>query len=383
MLARLARILGLCALAAPADAQEPPIPADTEVQQTASGLEYCFLARGNGAAARPERQQVVRVHYTGWLPDGTVFDSSRRRGRAYAFEVGGGVIAGWNEGIRLMRPGDRVKLTVPPQLAYGATGRPPIAPDATLVFDLELLDVLVLQPLDPERVSISDTSLRYQILREGSGPACTDEDVVEFEYVVYNEQGVLADTSIIRDKPHKYMVGDLPFGVLREGVKLLREGGRARFQAPPELAFGAQGKGPIAPNTVTHWDLEIVEVLQVPRFAMPAENEWRTTASGLKYVVLEEGRGEAPQRYDQVACHYMGWLADGTYFDGSYAAEEPYSFVVGGRVIEGWSEGVQLMKPGAVYRFLVPPHLAYGERGNPPIPPNAELLFHIELLPGE
>jgi FKBP-type peptidyl-prolyl cis-trans isomerase FkpA/FKBP-type peptidyl-prolyl cis-trans isomerase FklB len=105
-----------------------------------------------------------------------------------------------------------------------------------------------------------------------------------------------------------------------------------------------------------------------------------TTASGLQYQVLREGEGEHPLATDTVLVHYEGRLADGTVFDSSYARGEPASFPLD-HVIPGWTEGVQLMTPGAKYRLIVPPELAYGEAGaGGVIPPNATLTFDVELL---
>jgi FKBP-type peptidyl-prolyl cis-trans isomerase FkpA len=109
--------------------------------KTPSGLRYQELAPGQGEAAAPG--QTVSVHYTGWLPNGEKFDSSRDRNQPFGFTLGAGeVIAGWDEGVAGMRVGGRRKLVIPPDLAYGTAGAPPdIPPGATLVFDVELLDV--------------------------------------------------------------------------------------------------------------------------------------------------------------------------------------------------------------------------------------------------
>ena len=116
-----------------------------------------------------------------------------------------------------------------------------------------------------------------------------------------------------------------------------------------------------------------------------AENEHKpgivTTASGLQYKVLEPGSGDSPKATDEVTVNYRGTLIDGTEFDSSYKRGQPATFQLN-RVIPGWSEGLQLMKPGAKYQLFVPPQLAYDLRSPPggPIPPGAMLIFEVELL---
>lgn len=104
------------------------------------------------------------------------------------------------------------------------------------------------------------------------------------------------------------------------------------------------------------------------------------TKSGLQYMVLQEGTGRSPKATETVRCHYHGTLIDGTVFDSSYQRGEPCEFGLN-QVIAGWTEGVQLMKEGAKYRFFIPYQLAYGERGaGASIPPCAALIFDVELL---
>ncbi|PVZ31314.1 FKBP-type peptidyl-prolyl cis-trans isomerase [Pseudomonas sp. CC120222-01a] len=105
----------------------------------ASGLQFEVLTAGEGA--KPTRESNVRTHYHGTLIDGTVFDSSYDRGQPAEFPVGG-VIAGWTEALQLMNAGSKWRLYVPSELAYGAQGVGSIPPHSTLVFDVELLDVL-------------------------------------------------------------------------------------------------------------------------------------------------------------------------------------------------------------------------------------------------
>ena len=102
--------------------------------------------------------------------------------------------------------------------------------------------------------------------------------------------------------------------------------------------------------------------------------------SGLQYTVLREGTLRKPKATDSVECHYEGRLIDGTVFDSSYKRGQSATFPLNG-VIAGWTEGVQLMGEGAKYRFFIPYHLAYGERGaGGSIPPYAALVFDVELV---
>ena len=125
---------------------EPPEPIEMEEVdpddyiETDSGLLYYDVIEGDGAS--PEEGQVVVVHYTGWLEDGTQFDSSVERDQEFTFPIGqGNVIAGWDEGVATMKVGGKRQLMIPSDLAYGDGGSGPIPPGATLIFDVELIDI--------------------------------------------------------------------------------------------------------------------------------------------------------------------------------------------------------------------------------------------------
>lgn len=110
------------------------------------------------------------------------------------------------------------------------------------------------------------------------------------------------------------------------------------------------------------------------------EKDVKTTPSGLAYKVIRSGKGKSPKATDVVEVHYHGTLIDGTVFDSSVDRKKTIKFPLN-RVIRGWTEGLQLMKEGGKFKFVIPPELAYGERGAPPkIPPGATLMFEVELF---
>jgi FKBP-type peptidyl-prolyl cis-trans isomerase len=106
-----------------------------------------------------------------------------------------------------------------------------------------------------------------------------------------------------------------------------------------------------------------------------------TTASGLKYVELQEGTGATPSSGQKIQVHYTGTLVNGTKFDSSRDRNQPFEFNVGmGQVIKGWDEGLSTMKVGGRRQLIIPADLGYGARGIGPIPPNSTLIFDVELL---
>jgi len=383
-------VIGLALLlAGPAAPQDPPIPADTEVKTTASGLKYSVLKAGDPKGVHPQMGDSVTVHYTGWLEDGKVFDSSRKRGQPATFKLGQ-VIQGWNEGLQLMTPGARFKFTIPANLAYGADARGAIPANATLIFDVELLSVKAglrppkFKPGNPEAQKTTKSGLKYEALKEGKGPGPEKTDGFELKFALWTEDGKLVDcTEYQNGQTLKGNAAKMGLEFLKEAPFLMKPGARYRFEVPAKLCWKDQKRGPIEANALTVWELELVQVykpLPMPAFSASPEDKIKKTKSGLKYEIIREGTGPSPKMGSMVTVHYAGWLPDGTPFDDSFSTGIPAELQLG-RVIQGWNEGLQLMKTGAVYKFTIPSYLAYGTGGAPPkIGPNQALVFHVELI---
>ncbi len=155
---------------------------------------------------------------------------------------------------------------------------------------------------------------------------------------------------------------------------------------------GLSGKGTVTPEQANQYIQQFLQKkaesagaeARKEGEAFLAENakrpEVKTTESGLQYEVLKEGTGASPSATETVKVHYHGTLTDGTVFDSSVDRGQTIEFPLN-RVIRGWTEGLQLMKEGAKYRFFIPYDLAYGEQGSAPaIPPYAALIFDVELF---
>ncbi len=268
-------------VAEPTEAEAETIAATTEVATsektdqvaeenmvtTASGLKYLIIEEGTGPM--PQAGDVVKVHYTGTLENGTKFDSSYDRNEPIQFPLGVGfVIPGWDEGIALLRKGGKARLIIPPELGYGEQGAGGvIPPNATLIFEVELVDIQPGAPAAPTKVdeadyTTTDSGLKYYDFEAGSGASPQTGQAVTVHYTGWLKDGTKFDSSLDRGEPFTFSlgVGQVIPG-WDEGVASMKVGGKRQLVIPAKLGYGEQGAGGvIPPNATLIFEVELLEV---------------------------------------------------------------------------------------------------------------------------
>jgi peptidylprolyl isomerase len=207
----------------------------------------------------------------------------------------------------------------------------------------------------------------------------TADEFVTVQYTGWTSDGKMFDSSYARGTPNTFPVNKVIKG-WGEGVQLMAVGEKRRIWIPQALAYnGQEGR----PKGMLVFDVELLEVLPSPTIppadvaAAPADA--KTTESGIAYKMLKSGpdaTAAKPTRTSRVTVNYSGWTTDGKLFDSSVMRGQPATFALN-EVIDGWTEGVQLLAPGDRARFWIPEKLAYkGQRGMP----EGMLVFDIELI---
>lgn len=397
------------------NAQKPTI------QTTPSGLQYQVIKEGTGLA--PSINSTVKVHYTGTLINGKVFDSSIERGEPTQFKLSA-VIEGWQEGLGRMKEGARYQLFIPPSLAYGTTSPAVIPPNSLLIFDVELLEVVNEVGVGTD-ISKLSYAYGYTVGTALVALNLTEEETNVEHFVRGFEQGFEANPRTVQEleklikarlasqvpSPNAGKASQIARGIgytsaaglvqqaqaqssdfdskaLAEGYQIGLQQQEALYtiedmnQALEEYANSKkkiQEQAPsndlsdetmLADNLKRGTDFLTQNVQKEGVIALP---------SGLQYKVIQEGTGLQPTLNSTVTTHYKGTLIDGTVFDSSYKRGQPATFPLKA-VIQGWQEGIPLMKKGAKYQFFIPAHLGYGNRAAGSIPAGSTLIFEVELL---
>ncbi|NWH36755.1 FKB10 isomerase, partial [Chloropsis hardwickii] len=308
----------------------------------------------------------IRYHYNGTFKDGKKFDSSYDRGATVAGVVGvGRLITGMDRGLQGMCVNERRHLIVPPHLGYGSIGVAGlIPPDATLYFDVVMLDIW------NKNDKLQITTL--------SKPERCNRTVENSDFVRYHYNGTLLDGTPFDSSYSKGSTYDTYVGTgwlikgMDQGLLGMCAGEKRSIIIPPFLAYGEKGYGTVIPPQASL----VFSVLLVD-FHNPKDGVF------VEHLEVPASCKRRAVTGDFVRYHYNGTLMDGTLFDSSYSRNETYNTYIGkGYIIPGMDQGLQGVCVGEQRRVVIPPHLAYGENGagKHKIPGSAVLIFDVHII---
>jgi peptidylprolyl isomerase len=345
----VAAVLARAAAAAPQDAP-PPAPAAADAKAPEPECKVEVVTKGEGREAK--KGDFVLAHLVISLPAGgkTLVDT-HPGGDPQVLQVGNpSGLEGLDRTVAKMRQGDRWKVSVPWQLAWGEKGYPPLIPaKSDALIDIEVTGFI---------------EIKSEALTSGAGPVPQPGEYVAIHYLGEVSGGKpFADTR----KDGVPFVFSMGSGQVIAGWELtlrtMKVGDRVKLTVPWQFAFGVAGRQGVPPRTDVAFDLE-----RVPLPGIPTE-------------VIREGKGAACAPGRAVTVHYTGTFTDGKQFDSSRDRGQPYTFVLGARqVIPGWELAVARMRAGDRWKITVPSALAYGAAGKTGIPAKSDLVFDIEVL---
>lgn len=316
-------------------------------------------------AREAKEGDYVRYHYNATFLDGKTFDSSHEKGDAKVGLLGEGrLIAGIDKGLQGMCVNERRTITVPPHLAYGSAGAGDVVPpDATLMFELHLLDLW--------------NKADLVVTKTISTPKDCKRSVMSTDFVRYHFNGTLLDGTVFdssynRHQTHNTLVGEgwLVKG-LEEGLLGMCVGEIRNIIIPPFKAYGEKGSGKeIPPQATLVYDI-LLEDIHNAKDNLTIESSVVPESCTRKSVVG-----------DYVRYHYNGTFLNGRTFDTSYQRNSTYNTYIGmGYVIAGMDQALLGICIGERRRVIIPPHLAYGEQGaGDVIPRSAVLVFDVHII---
>uniref|UniRef100_A0A4W5QT78 peptidylprolyl isomerase n=1 Tax=Hucho hucho TaxID=62062 RepID=A0A4W5QT78_9TELE len=339
----------------------------THVSCSPGPLEDVVIDRYDIPRVCPREVQTgdfVRYHYNGTFTDGKKFDSSHQRGAPFSGQVGlGRLITGLDRGVQGMCVNERRKVTVPPHLAYGSIGAGDVIPaDTVLVFDVVLLDIWNTEDKVQTRTLSKPQSCKRLV---------EATDFIRYHYNGTLLNGVPFDSSHSRNGTYDTYVG---MGYLikgmDEGLIGMCVGETRTIIIPPFLAYEEKGYGTVIPSQATL----VFEVFMIDLF---------NPKDDIAVVVKEVPKTCTRKTVvgDYIRYHYNGTFQDGSGFDTSYQRNSTYNTYIGmGYVIQGMDKALQGLCIGEKRRVILPPHMAYGEKGTDIIPGSAVLVFDIHVI---
>lgn len=229
-----------------------------------------MVIKENKTAEKAAIGTKVTVHYSGFLKDGTPFDSSVERGQPFTVKLGAAqIIKALEDGIALMHKGDKFKFYIPYILGYGEQGHPPaIPPKSDLIFDIEIIDVQpVIAPalfdIKGKEAKTTASGLKYfEIVKTNNPIKASAGKTVKVHYSGYLTDGKMFDSSVERAQPFEFALGQgQVIAGWDEGISLMNVGDKLRLIIPYHLAYGEQGRPPMIPaKAELTFDVELIEV---------------------------------------------------------------------------------------------------------------------------
>lgn len=345
--------------------------------------------------------------------------------------------------LAMMKPGDSATFISSADSFFIKTVMLPEVPDSSyagknIYFHIKLISAMTQEQMQAEQSALLETRKAEEVAKlqsyleankitvaplesglfftettKGNGKKPKETDIVKVHFKVSDLDGRVFFSSFDQGEPMRWEAGkvfDNPGAT--EALNLMTVGSKANVIVPSSIGFGEQGRGQmVAPFTTLLYDLEMVSIQSKADYDKEKAAEQRKaeatkekakaeemgnlakyiksnnisvkpTASGLYYLESKAGTGEKPVAGKKVTVHYTGTLLDGTKFDSSVDRGQPFEFVLGqGQVIQGWEEGIAMMKKGGKAKLIIPSSIAYGPDGRmPSIPPSATLIFEVELI---
>lgn len=245
---------------------------DPGLKEISVGVKSREIKEGKGDACPPGAE--VTIHYSGWLTDGTVFDTSKDRGKPATFKLAE-LIPGWQEGIPGMKPGGSRKLVIDSEKGYGSKPKGKIPANSTLIFEVELIKFksgLLMKPdaktlmdgtepgaNDPGLRAVGSGGLMVRDLKEGTGPEVPPGGEVEVFYTGWLANGTVFDSAAQRGETISFSLGRVVPG-WQQGIPGMKVGGVRKLVLPPTLGYGAQVKEKIPANSTLIFEVQLVAI---------------------------------------------------------------------------------------------------------------------------
>ena len=249
---------------------------------------------------------------------------------------------------------------------------------ATIVAQEKATSIKVKKPKTVKTAS----GLEYTITSKGNGKQPQNGDKVVVHYTGKLTNDTIFDSSLKSGKPFEFKLGEGQ--VIKgwdEAFLLLHVGDKATIKFGPELGYGDRATGSIPANSKLIFDVELIDIKTPLKPWDVKGKDTIKTASGLKYILLQENKAGESAAGAKVSVHYSGFFMDGKMFDSSIERGQPFTLKCGsGQVIKGWDEGLALLHKGEKARLIIPYQLAYGEKGYGPIPAKADIMFDVEIV---